>query len=428
MGRGILMYETTLGREARRRISEIGRADVVVGIPSHRNGRTIGEVLQAIAEGIATYLPDRRVVLMNADGGSSDNTVRQVAEVPVSPKVQKILVAYQGTIGKGTAIRSVFEVSTELEAKACLVVDARAPGIAPQWIPGLVDPVLRGDDIVFGCYTRSAHAAALTDNLAYPFLCLFLNTDLRDPLASEFCLSGNLAGELAGRDVWETGVARFGVNAWVAIQALTQDWCVSQVDLGYRGEGGGDPGAPLDARFQHPVATLFRLLTVHRRFWESDPTPRHIPFRGERRLDEPVPATDYGDVLVEAMYQGRERFLAQWRRVLLPGTLRRVLELFDQDTEAFAFPADLWARVVLEFALVYNIGEGDPDRVAEGLLPLFDGRAATYVRQTQGLTLGERETVVEELMESFAREKAFFRRKWDRYQSRIEEASRHWLT
>jgi len=74
------MYESSLGDDARRQLMEIGGADVVVGIPSHRNARTIGEVVRAVAEGVTVYLPNQRVVLMNADGGSSDNTSRYLAD------------------------------------------------------------------------------------------------------------------------------------------------------------------------------------------------------------------------------------------------------------------------------------------------------------------------------------------------------------
>lgn len=427
-GRGILMYETTLGPEARRRIKEIGRTDIVIGIPSYRNGRTIGEVVDAVAKGIAMYLPGRRVVLMNADGGSSDNTVRHVAEILVSANVEKLVTLYQGTTGKGTGIRAIFEVSSELSARACAVIEARAPGIVPEWIPALIDPVLRGDDIVLGLYERSAYASALCDNLIYPFLRIFFNTNLREPLAGEFCVSGDLAAELAGRDVWETNVARFGVNAWIATQVLAENRRVSQSCLGYRGDGSVDPGVPLDARFFHTVGTTFRLLTVHRRLWQSNPSPRHVRFQGKQCLDRTIPCRDCVADLVTAMHNGQQRHSRAWESILSPQVLEGVLDILEQPLEDFDFPVELWVRLAIEFAVVFNRGEGDPDKVVEALMPLFYGRAAAYVRRTQEMTLAEREVVVQGVLQAFVNAKPFFLERWDRYRPWIDGAARYWFT
>ena len=416
IGKGIRMYERALRDDAKRRLARIGRADVVVGIPSHRNGRTIREVAHAVARGISTYLADRRVVLMSSDGGSSDNTVRQVSEVRVSPNVQKLLTVYRGALGKGRAIRAILEAAGRLHAKACAVIEARAPGIVPEWIPRLVNPVVGGRDLTVGCYQRSAYAAALTDNIVYPFMRMLFRRDLRDPLAGEFCLSGALASELAARDVWETDVARFGFNAWLAIQALTGELDLSQVDLGYRGEGGGQPGALPDARFVHMIGTLFRCLTTHRHVWQRKAPLRRVPFDGGRQPDRIAPCPDCAGVLIDAVHRSQGKYLRQWQMVLSPETLRGVLDTLTQPRRTFDFPAPLWARVVLEFALVYNRGEGDPDKVADALLPLFYARAAAYVRATHDLTPAQRETAVAEVLRAFLDSKPFLDEKWDNYQ------------
>ena len=55
------------------RLREIGAADVLVGIPSYNNARTIGHVVRAAAAGLAKYFPDQRAVIVNSDGGSTDS-------------------------------------------------------------------------------------------------------------------------------------------------------------------------------------------------------------------------------------------------------------------------------------------------------------------------------------------------------------------
>jgi hypothetical protein len=424
MDKSILMYETTLRPDARCRLKEIGWADVVIGIPSHRNGRTISEPLRTIGKAVGDYLPAQRVVLMSADGGSSDNTSRCVTEAAVPANVLKLVTVYAGAMGKGTAVRAIFEAAAELEARACLVIEARAPGIAPEWIPALVNPILSGSELSVACYQRSAYVSALTDNLAYPFARAFFSTDLRDPLASEFCVSGSLAADLAGRDVWETDVARFGLNVWLTLQSLLEGRRVVQVDLGYRGDGSGEPGMPADVRILHTVGTMFRFLTIHEKLWQKGAVPRHVPFLGERSASPYVPSRDCVPALIAALDHGRKHYQSEWRRILRSATLAGVMALLDQPEASFDFAPELWAMVVAEFAVTYNKGEGDPDKVVETFLPLFYGRTAAYVRQTEGLSPLQREAVVEEVSRAFLRSKPFFLELWNRYQPWTDAATK----
>ena len=106
-------------------LEEIGRVDLVVGIPSFNNARTIGHVVRAITAGLAKYFPDTRPLLVNSDGGSRDGTTDIVAQEDMqSPariliarparRLDKVITAYQGLPGKGSAFRTIFEIAAEL--------------------------------------------------------------------------------------------------------------------------------------------------------------------------------------------------------------------------------------------------------------------------------------------------------------------------
>ena len=60
------------------RINEIGQADILVGVPSYNNARSIGHVVRAVQAGPAKYFTDRQTVLVNSDGGSTDGTLDAV--------------------------------------------------------------------------------------------------------------------------------------------------------------------------------------------------------------------------------------------------------------------------------------------------------------------------------------------------------------
>ena len=48
--------------------------DVLVGIPSFQNARTIGHVVRAVEAGLRKHFPDRRCLIAISDGDSTDGT------------------------------------------------------------------------------------------------------------------------------------------------------------------------------------------------------------------------------------------------------------------------------------------------------------------------------------------------------------------
>ena len=109
--------------DASTRIAEIGHADIVVGIPSYNNARTIGHVVRAVEAGLAKYFPGERSVILNSDGGSRDGTrdaVIRASQRDESPlllishplsTVQRLTVPYDGIPGKGSAFRCIFRAA-----------------------------------------------------------------------------------------------------------------------------------------------------------------------------------------------------------------------------------------------------------------------------------------------------------------------------
>jgi glycerate kinase len=56
--------------------------DVLVGIPSFQNARTIGHVVRAVEAGLRKHFPDRRCLIAISDGDSSDGTVAAARGAP----------------------------------------------------------------------------------------------------------------------------------------------------------------------------------------------------------------------------------------------------------------------------------------------------------------------------------------------------------
>jgi glucosylglycerate synthase len=83
---------TTLTPAIRDEIARLGRADIMVGIPSFKNAATIGYVVRAAHAGLVQYFPDHKPVLVNSDAGSPDGTQRVVIETEPPDYVESILL------------------------------------------------------------------------------------------------------------------------------------------------------------------------------------------------------------------------------------------------------------------------------------------------------------------------------------------------
>src|SRR5260221_582169 len=131
--------------DARRAAESIGQACIVIGIPSYNNGRTIGHVVRAANAGLAKYFPHLTGVVINSDGGSTDNTREAVLSARVEDGhlmllstpmgvAHRLSFPYHGIPGKGSAFRLIFQMAAALGAKACAVIDSDLRSITPEWI------------------------------------------------------------------------------------------------------------------------------------------------------------------------------------------------------------------------------------------------------------------------------------------------------
>jgi len=410
-------FETSLRHEGQRRLSEIGNADLVVCIPSYKNALTIGTVIDRAADGLHTYFPSLRTAIIVVDGGSSDETVHVAMNRPLPSNVKRFATTYQGIQGKGSAVRAIFEMTRTLGAKACLVLEADLTSLSRDWIQRLAAPILQGGyDFAVPHYARPLVEDAVTDIIAYPLTRMLYNTDVRHPMGGDFAVSGQQAIRFFERDVWETDVARHGVDIWMSTVAMNDNVKMCQVQLGTKIEDKRESAIAIDPGFIQSVGTLFRMLDIYRKRWPETRPLRTIPFYGERIAmdNQKLASAITVDMLSAAFHSGVRRYKRFWRTIMVPSHCTAVSEMDAKPRGATHFPADLWARIVFDFAVVYNKGETDPDKVAAALLPLHYARTATILRET-GAKYDAVEKAVLDQFDCFNEQKKYLIHRWNTY-------------
>ena len=276
-------------KEAHERIAAIRSADILVGIPSYNNARTIGHVVRAVQAGLAKYFPYRKAVIMNSDGGSTDGTVEIVKSTIIDDYGSVLLrhrgepaitlsVPYHGIPGKGSAFRAIFEMATALNVQACAVLDADLRSITPEWMELLIKPVLEhGFDYVAPLYHRHKFDGTITNSIIYPLTRALYGKRIRQPIGGDFGFSGRLARFYLSEDVWETDVARYGIDIWMTTGAIANEFKVGQAFLGAKIHDPKDPGSDLSSMLYQVVGSAFGLMSTYQGFWEtvqgSEPVP-----------------------------------------------------------------------------------------------------------------------------------------------------------
>ncbi len=264
------MPPATLPKALRVAVERLGKADLMVGIPSFKNAATIGYVARAAQAGLVQYFPDLRPVLANADAGSPDGTQRVVVETEPPDYIERILLVrprnrlqrisltyppVDGVGGKGAALLTIFRIAHALDVDALVVVDSDLRSIVPEWIELLAGPILKGGfDFVAPLYSRYKWDGTITNTVTYPLTRALYGLRIRQPIGGDFGVSGDLIAHYLAQDDWTPDVSRFGIDIWMTTTAIAGGFAVCQTRLGAKVHDPKDPGADLGPMFSQVVS------------------------------------------------------------------------------------------------------------------------------------------------------------------------------
>ena len=406
------------------RLVEVGHADVVIGIPSYQNASTIGHVVQAVQTGLAKYFPGAQSVVLNSDGGSTDGTQAVVTETsepdtavvlvshPVRP-IHRFSVPYHGLPGKGSAFRTVFRAADVLGAKACAVVDADLRSITPEWIHLLVAPVMdRGFDYVAPYYLRHKFDGTITNNVVYPVTRALYGRQIRQPIGGDFGMSLALVRHYLSQDVWDTDVARYGIDIWMTTTAICGGYSICQAFLGAKLHDPKDPGADLSAMLVQVLGTVFRLMETHADSWQSIEGSQPVAMVGFRYDVGLDPIRVNPQRMIDHFRRGVRDLESIWRTMFTSADLDQLKEAAARVDGECAIGDRLWARLVYALAAACHHRVPERDALVRATLPLYMGRVASFVIEMADADAGQVETRLEQLCAIFEQEKDYLRRRW----------------
>jgi len=418
------MENTILRKDIQAELDKIKEADILLGIPSYNNARTIGHVVRAAQAGLAKYFPDKKAVLVNSDGGSTDGTTDIVQSTTIddfaSVMLQhrrdmfRISTPYHGLPGKGSAFRTIFEIAEALDVKACAVVDSDLRSITPEWIELLIKPVMEGGfDYVAPLYLRHKYDGTITNSIIYPLTRALYGKRVRQPIGGDFGFSGKLAKFYLTKDVWETDVAKYGIDIWMTTTAIANDFRVCQSFLGAKIHDPKDPGADLSAMLYQVVGATFDLMETYSGIWKQVNKSEPIPAFGFRYAVGLEPVSVNIDRMLERFRLGVKELSDIWKK-FLPENITDFLSSAETlSKEEFHFPDELWVEIIYNFALAAHKKVINKEHLLKSLTPLYIGRTASFVMETWNSSADEVEGKIENICTSFEKKKDLILYNWD---------------
>ena len=431
------MYHPILRAGAQRRLKKIGRADLVIGLPTYRNPKNAAEVAQIALQGAQEYYPDLRTVLINADAGLPATTrqlVRQQAPVD-DPNRIVISSRYDGLLGRGSAIAAILDAALALDAKAIVILDSDNQTMTPRWVAGLAHLIFEEQiDLVLPRYQWStlSPAAMLSDLIVYPLFRALWGHSVRHPAAPDFALSSSLAMDLLDEDIWGTEVATFGLSPWLTTHAVLGEWRVAQSALGEKQtvngqfkSNGNHSQSQLQTytdsfkiEFQDLISIMFRQVYEYKAHWTKVSNFYSLSTLTKFVSDmSPAPVLQQeSSALLDDLALGWMEYRSLWQAVLTPDNLTHLEALAALPADRFYFPPELWARIIYDFAVVFNKGEGDPIQVINAFFPIYQGRLAAFWQEIAGLSRVGREGTVAAQAVELEEMRSYLRIRWHTYQ------------
>ena len=415
--------ETILTDDFLRQLINVGEVDILVGLPTHNNAKTIEPVIQAIQAGILKSFARERAVIINADGGSQDGTpelvigasiddVRKVSKLYALRTLHSISTQYGRTPEPGTALRTILAAADLLRAKACVVVSPESTTIEPDWLQRLVRPVYHDNlDLVTPVYRRQKFAGVLMRNLLYPMTRAIYGYGIREPFASEFAISGRLATDFLTKDTWNDEMGRSGAEICLTVTALTGKYRVCQTYLGTKIQP-QQSANDLVAVMRRTVGALFWSLDSNFPIWSTIAGSQPVPTLGtpSELVAEPVRVNRKR--LQQMFATGVAELQPVFQSILSPSTLAELQRIAALDVAEFNYPPDVWAKTVFEFAASYHKSVINRDHIVQALVPLYRGRTLSFLLENRNASEEDVEKNVESLCGEFERLKPYLLEVW----------------
>jgi len=419
-----LTEESFLTDDFVRQLVSVGEVDILVGLPTHNNAKTISTVVAAIQDGILQRFPRERAAIINVDGGSKDGTPELVVNTAIDDvrsrafnrhalrTLPSISAKYGNSVARGTAFRTILAAADLLSARAGAVISPESTNIKPEWLPALLSPVYKqGVDLVLPTYARHKFDGLLITNLLYPMTRALYGLRIREPYASDFAFSGRMGTQFLAQNSWSDEAARAASEVRFSTAAIAGGFRICQTFLGTKPHVERH-AADLVPALRQTIGVLFSTMESTFPLWSSKTGSEPVPTTGDAQQFTLDPMRVNRKRLGEMFRTGVADLESVFQSILSSDTLAELQRITRSGEDNFYYPAELWVRTVYEFAVAHHKAVISRDHIIQALAPLFRGRVLTFLIENRNSSAVDVEGNVENLCLEFERLKPYLLEMW----------------
>ena len=371
-----------LSRDIMIKLDIIKEADIIVGITDLYEDTSIAEVLKAVSLGLAKYFPDQKALIIKS-GGKDDRLFSNIdiyedrelnfIYTPFIP-VHRLIIEHN--MERGNFLKGLFYASDMLNASACMILRGDLQSINPEWIEGLLTPVIKGDyDYISPVYVTHQNDGLINNNLVYPLIRSLFGTDIRYPGAGDYALSVDLARSFLEKDLWNMDI---DLDTWVATTAAGEGFETGQAFLGNKYIDKFDTIQDMEQKFIKKSETLFHLMKIYREVWANCEEEKNLNNFGYHYKSSPFPVSLNKDEIITEGEKSFKEYRSVIKKILSKDTFDMVGHALPSSGDESSFPTDLWIKVLFEYASYLSVHDEDY-KLSKSIAPLFFLRISSLI-------------------------------------------------
>jgi len=419
-----LAEETFLEDDFLRQLMSVGEVDLLVGIPSYNNAATMGQTVEAIEESFQQNFVRDRVVILNVDGGSSDETRNVLLQrnerrngghrgLTSLRTVHRVSWTYGSAPSSGLAVRTILAAADLLRAKSCAIISPTTGNLTPSWVANLLRPIYRERfDYLAPLYARNKFQGLLARNLLYPMSRAVFGYRIRELYSDEWGFSGRLASQCLDQDVWHEEAVQTRPEAWMGVTAISSELKCCQYFLGQKAAPASGTGPDIVEAIRQAVGSLFWCLEKYESRWLNRTGSQTVPtFGPDHELCEESPPAN-PEKFFEMFRSGVNELEPLLTSILTSDTHAQIKAIALLDAEKFRFANELWVTTLYEFAASYHHAVLNRDHLVQSVVPLYRGMLYSFLLQHASSSAEEMEADAEQLGLEFERQKPYLVERW----------------
>ena len=409
-----LTLETVLPPEGTAAVEALGPVDALVAVTALNQARAAPTVVDAVAAGLARASRSgrRRSSSSTADRRTArSRPSRQRSAEPDGPVASAHVT---GRPGRGRAVVAALAAARRVGARAHGRRRRRARQHRPRVGRAAARPRAPGEaDYVSPVLRPGATEGTLTTNLLAPLVRSLFGKRLQETLGGCAGVSAALLDACPPAEEWDDEPTGQGAEMRLLGEALAGRHAILEVQLGRKQLDPGAAPADLAHTLVDAVGPLFRLMERHVGPVAGRARERARPAaRPARPRDAAGRATSGPTGWSGRFHLGLKDLLPLWEQILVDETLGQLYPLGLLGADDFRFPPSLWARVVADFAVAHHERRLPRDHLLRALTPLYLGRVAAFVLETQGGPPSRVAEALERVCLAFEAEKAALSARW----------------